>query len=235
MKALLLLLRLFGLSLISNACFCAGYETDFFKNLSNNQQICVAVFKNLTVETRPNGTTPQTAHFTFQGNIQWPEGTTDFVVIGQDGSNRGDAMLGFQAGDTMVLALRKNSFETFGKDTFYLDGCGRHYLTLKNGVNGGMTLPQIVQKIKLVTGLPSRPSAIDRLSVYPNPATGKVTVVCEEPIRSVLLLNEAGQKVLFLKSRGKEFTFDISHLFKGFYYVHVKTETGEVTKKVLKQ
>lgn len=235
MKALVLLLHLLGLSFLAAACSCAGYEPDFFKRLSYNQEFCVAVFKSVTVENRPDGTTPQTAHFTFQSAIQWSQGTGDFVVIGQDGLNCGEAMFGFQAGDTMVLALKKSFLGNFGPDTLYLNGCERNYLTLKNGQYNGMTVQQISQKIKMITGLPKSPSVLDLLSVHPNPATGKVTVQCGEAIRSVLVLNSAGQEVFFLRSKEKELVFDMSQLLKGLYYVHVKTETGEVTRRVMKQ
>jgi len=235
MKSINLLIQLIGISFISSACSCAGYETDFFKNLSYNQHYCVAVFKSMTVESRPNGTIPQTSHFKFLSPIKWEEGADNFVVIGQDGLNCGDAMFGFQEGDTMVLALNDGFFGTYGKDTLYLHGCGRHYLTIKNGQSGGMTVPQIIQKLKLVTGLPHVPSPLDLLHVFPNPATGKVTVHCEEPIRSVLVLNAEGQEVLFLKARDKQFSFDISQLLKGLYYVHVKTGMGEVTRRIVKQ
>src|SRR4051812_8940335 len=109
MKSIFLIVQLIGLSFISSACSCIGYETDFFKNLSYNQHYCVAVVQSVEQQTRSNGTFPQTAHFTFLSPIKWEAGSGNFVVIGQDGLNCGEQMRGFHGGDTMVLALRKQS------------------------------------------------------------------------------------------------------------------------------
>jgi hypothetical protein len=78
---------------------------------------------------------------------------------------------------------------------------------------------------------------ISGVSVYPNPTTGELRITNYElRITSLEVFDVYGRALLSHKSPvSSETTLDISHLAAGLYFVKIKTEAGEVVKKVTKQ
>lgn len=78
----------------------------------------------------------------------------------------------------------------------------------------------------------------DKISIYPNPATGKLMIETQElEITDIDILDMTGRRVSFVplltSSANKQ--IDISHLGTGIYFVKIQTDKGTVTKKVVKE
>ena len=78
-----------------------------------------------------------------------------------------------------------------------------------------------------------------KILVYPNPTTGKLSIVSEQfSVESVEIFDVYGRK---LKGEGKkekgekEFLMDISDLATGVYFLRIMTEQGETVRKVVKE
>ncbi len=92
----------------------------------------------------------------------------------------------------------------------------------------------------IVTGLNTAPAA-ENLNVYPNPLQGLITVAAEfentENVR-IELTNALGQLVFpaedILNVAGIKREYNISHLPGGVYFVTLTTDTGKITKRILK-
>jgi len=147
------IITFFGLLIIAKiglACSCYPYEPNFYKNISNSTYNCLAVFDTMDSSFEYDGLQGQTGYFILIdtiGNFNSNIGDT-IIVTGQDGLNCGEMLNGFSRGDTMFLALSNGFYETFEKDTFYLEGfCGKHYLKIENGQFAGLTISEIKTKI----------------------------------------------------------------------------------------
>ena len=78
-----------------------------------------------------------------------------------------------------------------------------------------------------------------KILVYPNPTTGKLSIVSEQlSVESVEIFDVYGRK---LKGEGrrekgeKELLMDISALATGVYFLRIMTEQGEIVRKVVKE
>jgi hypothetical protein len=147
------IITFFGLLIIAKiglACSCYPYEPNFYKNISNSTYNCIAVFDTMDYNFEYEGLQGQTGYFILIdtiGNFNSNIGDT-IIVTGQDGLNCGEVLNGFSRGDTMFLALSNGFYETFEKDTFYLEGvCGKYYQEIENGQYAGLTISQIKTKI----------------------------------------------------------------------------------------
>ena len=150
MKKTITLFSLIIIAKIVLACSCDPYEPNFYKNVSNLTYNCIAVFDTMDYSYEYQGLQAQTGYFVlidtigiFSSNI----GDT-IIVTGQDGLNCGEMLEGFSRGDTVFLALSNGFYETFEKDTFYLNGaCGKYYQKITNGQYAGLTISEIKDKI----------------------------------------------------------------------------------------
>ncbi|SHG70358.1 T9SS type A sorting domain-containing protein [Winogradskyella jejuensis] len=70
------------------------------------------------------------------------------------------------------------------------------------------------------------------LSIYPNPTTDNITISSSTSINSISVFNLLGQQVINTSQTEK---IDISHLESGIYLVKLKTESGEQTKRIIKE
>lgn len=150
MKRLFIVFSLTAMAGYALACSCSPYESNFFKNVSNLTHNCIAVFDKMDYSYEHDGLKSHTGFFilidtigAFHSNL----GDT-IVVTGQDGINCGELLTGFSQGDTVFLALLDLFYESFEKDTFYLEGaCGTHYLKIRNGHYAGLSVSEIKSKI----------------------------------------------------------------------------------------
>lgn len=84
----------------------------------------------------------------------------------------------------------------------------------------------------VTTGLSSTASR-GNISVYPNPTTGMLNIrTAGEVIRETRLFDITGQLVL---QSGNTTSIDISHVSRGLYLLHIITENGVVTERVVRQ
>ena len=85
-----------------------------------------------------------------------------------------------------------------------------------------------------ITDLP----ALNDIKVYPNPASYELQVTSYElQVNSIEIFDIYGRKQSSHHHiiTSSHHTIDISHLQPGFYFVKIKTDFGEVVKKVVKQ
>ena len=151
MKKTITLLTFILSAKIILACSCWPYEPNFYKNISKDHQICMAVFDTMRYNSVISEDQQiQTGYFVlldtigaFNGDI----GDT-LVVYGQDGLNCGEWMEFFKQGDTIMLALDKGYNNYSGKDTFTLNSiCGSHFLIMNNGGFNKLSFTEAKQKI----------------------------------------------------------------------------------------
>jgi len=90
---------------------------------------------------------------------------------------------------------------------------------------------------KNITGISDITKDYSSIRVYPNPTTGQLRIEnYETGIKSVELFDVYGRKLLsHTANLTPQTSLNISHLPAGVYFVKVSTETGEVTRKVLKE
>ncbi len=90
----------------------------------------------------------------------------------------------------------------------------------------------IATGINELTGLSS-------FSVYPNPTTGSLTLTLSkgEGIGAVKIYNVLGECVLYqqLITNNQQLTLDVSSLPAGIYFVQLKTENENATRKIIMQ
>jgi hypothetical protein len=73
------------------------------------------------------------------------------------------------------------------------------------------------------------------IKIYPNPTAEKLTIESDElRIESVSICDIFG-KIQKIENWRTENTIDISHLLSGVYFVKIRTEAGEVVRKVVKE
>ena len=73
------------------------------------------------------------------------------------------------------------------------------------------------------------------MNIYPNPATNSLRIDCNEniEIRTIEVLDLGGR--IFNVAYYSNNIIDISHLTTGLYLILIHTDTGVLTKKVLKK
>jgi len=75
----------------------------------------------------------------------------------------------------------------------------------------------------------------DMVRLYPNPTNGKLRITNYElRIDRIEVFDVYGKKLLLMSPLSKEATINIAHLPAGVYFIRIKTETGVVTKKAIK-
>ena len=71
------------------------------------------------------------------------------------------------------------------------------------------------------------------VNIYPNPTNGELKIESGElRIEDIVIYDVFGKMQKIEKSKN---AIDISHLSTGIYFVKIRTEAGEVVKKVLKE
>ncbi|MDD2323470.1 MAG: T9SS type A sorting domain-containing protein, partial [Bacteroidales bacterium] len=68
--------------------------------------------------------------------------------------------------------------------------------------------------------------------VYPNPSTGIMNIQANETIRTVRVMNLAGQTVVSTDVNAARYTVNASDLQTGIYFVQIETESGINTQKI---
>ena len=78
---------------------------------------------------------------------------------------------------------------------------------------------------------------LDRINIYPNPTTGELTITNYElKIMNVDVYDVYGRKLQSkIVNLQSEIVINISHLPAGVYFVKIRTEAGEVVRKVVKE
>ncbi len=77
-------------------------------------------------------------------------------------------------------------------------------------------------------------NSLSNISVFPNPAEDKLTIVCNQKCE-IEIVNPEGQILNKLTSNGIDTTVDLQNLSPGIYIVKLKTEAGITVKKFIKR
>lgn len=150
------------------------------------------------------------------------------VNIDSEGTVNWDKTLG---GDDTEFG---NDILLLGGTTFYV-AC-----TSFSGISGDKTLPTFgggdfwLVKLELVLGIVDQATTLN-LSLYPNPTKDILTIQNQNDlvIESVSLYDTLGRKVM--DGINATESIDVSNLTTGIYFIHIATDSGIVTKKVIKE
>jgi hypothetical protein len=72
------------------------------------------------------------------------------------------------------------------------------------------------------------------ISVFPNPASDKITIECTQKAH-IEILNTEGQIIKTIHNTGIMTTIDLVNLSRGVYIIKAKTDNGIMIKKFIKQ
>ena len=77
----------------------------------------------------------------------------------------------------------------------------------------------------------------ERISIFPNPTTGKIVISSSSTINSIEIYNVYGEKVYYINqlTQTSQITINLGAQAEGIYVVQVKTNEGIVTEKVIIQ
>lgn len=76
---------------------------------------------------------------------------------------------------------------------------------------------------------------VDRLKIYPNPASNLVSFSSDNVIKTIVLVNSLGQNVVELNNESNQVLVDISTLAKGIYTIKATTQNGLTVSKLIVQ
>lgn len=71
------------------------------------------------------------------------------------------------------------------------------------------------------------------VSIYPNPATARLTIALAGGKNIIEMINSKGQTVLLLKGIGSQAEIDVSRLSRGIYFLRINSSDGIHTQKVI--
>ncbi len=225
------------------ACTCPGpYEFDFYKNVSNDHLIGAFVFHSVGTKDFPP---PSGAQHVFANvillepfkNIDAEVGDT-LTLIMEDGVNCAESASKFKKDDTLILAISINYWyygTQYLQDTFYLDGCGAHFLRITNGQHEGFSVPEIKEKILgLLLPIQDWVSHLG-LEVFPNPVYESLTI--KAPAGKILRVDlmDVQGRWLFKKEDVQEvMELDLSGILPGLYLLRVETDLGVEVRKLIR-
>jgi hypothetical protein len=121
-------------------------------------------------------------------------------------------------------------FADWQKITFDSDGKAVFISTNGNtetyGLNSVKSITFPVQT--LGTSIPEITAA--KLTAYPNPVAGNLTVEAENPLGTIILTDLSGRKVKSLESKETKASLNLSNLPKGIYILKAAGKTSKVVK-----
>lgn len=107
-----------------------------------------------------------------------------------------------------------------------------HYAVEAEYTNGVLSGKAISNELhKLPTGITERKTEIVQL--FPNPTNGIVNIISAAAINGIEVADHFGRVVLRIKAAPDDQTLDLSILKNGVYFIHVDTQSGSFTKKVV--
>lgn len=87
---------------------------------------------------------------------------------------------------------------------------------------------QPVKEIAAPTAIPEQKDDADIMSVYPNPASGQITLTKDNNAAAIITIyNAIGQQAAVFGMAGKDMVYDVSRLPQGCYYL--KMQAGDIT------
>ncbi len=228
------------------ACSCAHDNQNFFENIGLHHNVCLAEFVKMDYSLFNLGVETPTGYFVLVDVIQNMDSNVgDTVrVMGQNGISCSESIGFLKEGDMLFLALDKDYFnpqseqvEDYPHGIYDLSGCGRHYLSIVDGQNNGLSVDQIKNEIHSVVTNVSDEKLKEQITVYPNPIQGRVRVSAEGlAIQGIKVYDLSCQLVLMQdRTNQPHVDLDLSNLRSGYYSVLVSTDMGITQYKVFKE
>ena len=131
--------------------------------------------------------------------------------------------------------------QVFGITYSWYDGVNKtpalSISTLSNTTGGSTTTVKMVHISSVVNGIADNKTLQKAVTLYPNPATDKVTIETSEipTISQVSIMNLDGKELLHQKITEPNTTIDVSALTSGVYFVRVTGERTVQVGKFIKQ
>jgi hypothetical protein len=105
---------------------------------------------------------------------------------------------------------------------------------LLTDVINGFTTSEV--QITMTVGVNDKNDTQNQLVLFPNPVKNSLSIYSNEMIAQISVLNLAGQQVMqFGGEFGNQQMLDVSDLKSGAYLVFIKTSTGNLVKKFIKE
>jgi hypothetical protein len=182
---------------------------------------------------------PTSAVFVYQNSEVWQ----DFNIIG------GGILVNPVSGNPeQGYTIGEGLYQPGKKETATVTAVPYRNFKFVNWTRGGVEVSSdnpysftVTEDIELVANFEEEVGInnfeLTTIKIYPNPTTGQLKIVSEEMrIDNVDIFDVFGKKVFSQKFLMlSEIGMDILHFPAGVYFVRIQTETGEVTKKVLKE
>ena len=77
-----------------------------------------------------------------------------------------------------------------------------------------------------------------KLTIYPNPAKGELTIESSEYLTSISVLNSTGNRVIFIKNNitfEKQTSIDLSAFAKGIYFIQLEINNQLISHRIILQ
>ncbi|HEY3875889.1 MAG TPA: T9SS type A sorting domain-containing protein [Candidatus Kapabacteria bacterium] len=104
------------------------------------------------------------------------------------------------------------------------------------GLNYAIYIRPIPQMTDSTQSMVVLAPANDSLAIYPNPATGMVTILAGQAVLGVRVLNVLGEQLLDVSNPySSEASFDLSHFASGTYFIEIETAKGMVLRKIARK
>lgn len=95
-------------------------------------------------------------------------------------------------------------------------------------------LPVIAQINFATTVFAAKPSSMNSVKIYPNPATGTFHAELPEEIKSHIKLTDATGRIVFTDEVYGKYSANITGMQNGLYFIHIKNKRGEAIYKLIK-
>ncbi|MES2836019.1 MAG: choice-of-anchor tandem repeat GloVer-containing protein [Bacteroidota bacterium] len=99
--------------------------------------------------------------------------------------------------------------------------------------NGCSNKASVTITVDLCTGITHYSNLNTEVSIYPNPSNGIFTIVSAEKIRDVVIVNVLGETIYSSQINTSKTEIDLSNQPEGVYFINLKTENGNATKKII--
>ena len=90
------------------------------------------------------------------------------------------------------------------------------------------------ENIEVNKAIYTKADEVNRVSIYPNPTTGKITVSSEIEILKIEILNSIGVVMKTINDKGYKTQIDVSEFSKGTYFVSLYMTDNIIIKKLIK-
>ena len=162
-------------------------------------------------------------------NVQ--KGDTTLCVVG-------NFSLDLQTGDPH-LPFAGTWYEFFTGDTLVVDDNNGFEITMMGGefrIYTNVPLDNYVDEppTDLITGL-DNPLPARQVAVYPNPTSGTLQIVADQPVQQVVIKDILGRAVITLEPHRREQVLSLAGLPGGWYVVEITTGNQIYRKRIIKQ